>query len=51
MKVKIIEKEIKDKKVIYKVVGELRENKKLITENQNSCGRFILTTNILDTTE
>ena len=49
--VKIIEKEIKDKKVIYKVVGELRENQELITENQNSCGRFILATNILDTTE
>ncbi|MEH1852482.1 MAG: IS1634 family transposase [Nostoc sp.] len=49
--VKIIEKEIKDKKVIYKVVGELRENQELIMENQNSCGRFILATNILDTTE
>ncbi len=27
------------------------ENQELITENQNSCGRFILATNILDTTE
>jgi transposase len=29
----------------------LIENQELITENQNSCGRFILATNILDTTE
>jgi transposase len=48
---KIIEEEIKNKKVIYKVVGELIENQELITENQNSCGRFILATNILDTTK
>lgn len=49
--VKIIEKEIKEKKVIYKVVGKLIENQELIRENQKSCGRFILATNILDITE
>ena len=49
--VKIIEREIKDKKVIYQVVGELIENQELIMENQNSSGRFILATNILDMRE
>ena len=49
--VKIIEEEIKDKKVIYKVGGQLIENQELITENQNSCGRFILATNVWDITE
>ncbi|MCC5669147.1 IS1634 family transposase [Nostoc sp. CHAB 5784] len=49
--VQIIERQIKDKKVLYKVTGDLRENQELISENQNSSGRFILATNILELTE
>lgn len=35
----------------YQVRGRLIENQELITKQQNSCGRFILATNILDKTE
>lgn len=49
--VKIIERKIKDEKVIYRVEGELRENQELIASNENQAGRFILATNILDITE
>ncbi|MEH2059198.1 MAG: IS1634 family transposase, partial [Nostoc sp.] len=48
---KIIERKIKDEKVIYKVESELRENQELIASNENQAGRFILGTNILDITE
>jgi transposase len=48
---KIIERKIKDEKVIYKIEGELRENQELIASNENQAGRFILGTNILDITE
>lgn len=37
--------------VVYQIRGKLRENQELITKEQNSCGRFILATNILDTSE
>ena len=40
----------KRKTVVYRVKGKLIENQELITQQQNSCGRFILATNILDTT-
>lgn len=49
--VKIINREIKDEKLVDKIGCELIENQELITEIQNSCGRFILATNILDMTE
>jgi transposase len=41
----------KGQTVGYQVRGKLRENQELITKQQNSCGRFILATNILDKTE
>jgi transposase len=41
----------KGKTAVYRVRCKLRENQELITQQQNSCGRFILATNILDTTE
>ncbi len=46
--IKIIEHQTKDKKIIYKIWGELIESQELIAENRNSCGRFILATNIWD---
>ena len=49
--VKIIKREMKDEKVIYKIGCELIENHELITEIKNSSGRFILATNILDVAE
>ncbi|MHC5720953.1 MAG: IS1634 family transposase, partial [Nostoc sp.] len=36
---------------VYKIGGKIIENQELISQNQNSCGRFILATNILETTE
>ncbi len=36
---------------VYKVGGKVIENQELISQNQNCCGRFILATNILETTE
>ena len=39
------------KTTVYRVKCKLRENHELITQQQNSCGRFILATNILDTIE
>ena len=47
----ITEKLNKGKTAIYRVKCKLRENQELITQQQNSCGRFILATNILDTIE
>jgi transposase len=41
----------KGKKTVYRVKCQLTENKELITQQQNSCGRFILATNVLDTME
>nr|WP_235082055.1 IS1634 family transposase [Anabaena sp. 90] len=41
----------KGKTTVYRVKCKLRENQELITQQQNSCGRFILATNILDTIE
>jgi transposase len=41
----------KGKTAVYRVKCKFRENQKLITQQQNSCGRFILATNILDTQE
>lgn len=49
--IKIIKRETKDEKIVYRITGELIENQELITEAQNSSGRFILATNILDMTE
>ncbi len=37
--------------VVYQIEAKLQENQELITQHQNSCGRFILATNILETTE
>jgi transposase len=37
--------------VVYQIEAKLPENQELITQHQNSCGRFILATNILETTE
>ncbi|MBE9059363.1 IS1634 family transposase [Sphaerospermopsis sp. LEGE 08334] len=39
------------KTAVYRVKCKLRENQELITQQQNSCGRFILATNILDAQE
>lgn len=40
----------KGKVAVYRVKCKLAENQELITQQQNSCGRFILATNILDAT-
>lgn len=37
--------------VVYQISARLAENQELITQHQNSCGRFILATNILEVTE
>ncbi len=37
--------------VVYQISARLTENQELITQHQNSCGRFILATNILELTE
>lgn len=47
----ITEKLNKRQTVVYKLRGKVRENQELISQNQTSCGRFILATNILETTE
>ena len=39
----------KGETTVYLISGKLRENQEVITQKQNSCGRFILATNILDT--
>ncbi len=39
------------KTAVYRVKCKLRENQELIKQQQNSCGRFILATNILDAQE
>jgi transposase len=41
----------KGKTTVYRVKCKLRENQELITQQQNSCGRFILATNVLDNQE
>ena len=41
----------KSQTVFYRVRAKLIENQELITQEQNSCGRFILASNILDTTK
>ena len=41
----------KGKTLVYQIRCKFRENQELITRQQNSCGRFILATNILETTE
>ncbi len=41
----------KGKRTVYRVKCKLTENQELITQQQNSCGRFILATNILDNQE
>lgn len=41
----------KRKTAVYRVRAKLIEIRELITQQQNSCGRFILATNILDTTK
>ena len=41
----------KGKTVVYRVRAKLIEIRELIRQQQNSCGRFILATNILETTE
>jgi len=47
----IIERLNKGQTIVDHVRGKLTENQELITKHQNSCGRFILATNILDTTK
>jgi transposase len=47
----IIKKLKKEKTGVDQVVVKLVENQELITKQKNSCGRFILATNILDLTE
>lgn len=41
----------KEQTVVYQISAKFTENQELITQHQNSCGRFILATNILETTE
>ena len=41
----------KEEKTVYLLKGKLTENQEVITQKQNSCGRFILATNILDETD
>ena len=41
----------KEEKTVYILKGKLTENQEVITQKQNSCGRFILATNILDETD
>ena len=41
----------KKQTVVYQISARLTENQELITQHQNSCGRFILATNILELTE
>ena len=49
--IEITEKLNKGQTVVYQVKGKLIENQELIKKYENSCGRFILATNILDTTK
>lgn len=49
--IEISEKLKKGKKAVYQVKCKLIENQELIKKHENSCGRFILATNILDTTK
>jgi transposase len=49
--IEITEKLNKGQTVVYQVKGKLIENQELIKKHENSCGRFILATNILDTTK
>ncbi|RUS95783.1 hypothetical protein DSM107003_29590 [Trichormus variabilis SAG 1403-4b] len=49
--IEITERLNKGQTVVYQVKGKLIENQELITKHENSCGRFILATNILDTTK
>ena len=49
--IEITEKLNKAQTVVYQIKGKLIENQELITKHENSCGRFILATNILDTTQ
>ncbi|MGB3509494.1 MAG: hypothetical protein WBA93_09650 [Microcoleaceae cyanobacterium] len=41
----------KRKTAVARVRAKLRENQKLITQAQNSCGRFIVATHILKSKE
>lgn len=41
----------KGKTTVYRVKCKCQENQELITQQQNSCGRFILATNVLDNQE
>ena len=41
----------KGKTTVYRVKCNCQENQELITQQQNSCGRFILATNVLDNKE
>jgi len=49
--IEITEKLNKGQTVVYQVKGKLIENQELIKKHENSCDRFILATNILDTTK
>ena len=49
--IEITEKLNKGQTVVYQVKGKLIENQELIKKHENSCGRFILATNILGTTK
>ncbi|MBG1268497.1 IS1634 family transposase, partial [Nostoc sp. WHI] len=48
---KITSKLNKKQTVVYQISARLAENQELITQHQNSCGRFILATNILEVAE
>ncbi len=41
----------KEQTVVYKIEAKLTDSQELIAKQRNSCGRFILATNILETTE
>ena len=49
--IEITERLNKGQTVVYQIKGKLIENQELIKKHENSCGRFILATNILDTTQ
>jgi transposase len=49
--IEITERLNKGQTVVYQIKGKLIENQELIKKHENSCGRFILATNILDTTK
>jgi len=49
--IEISERLNKEQTIVYQIKCKLIENQELIKKHENSCGRFILATNILDTTK